>query len=863
MITIQSGKMIIPEEERFVGFAGDDRSYTKDFSVPHAYDVNDTWTLFLRFDDDRVTSAPLSAQAGGSGTVLTWEVLARHLLKAGIVTAQLKVVSDNDAVIHYGSDFFIVGESTEHDGSGSEIDILHRAELEERLAQAVRDARATAPYIGEDGYWYVYSREQESYVRSYSANNITVDSEISAQSTNPAENRAIKAYVDTADSAKLNKNTRVAGLALDGGISADDLYEGLAAKINPPLVTVGVSSGKPAQYGKTSSGTPVFCEGLNDWIALAKAEDIPTKTSDLTNDSGFLTAHQDISGKVDKTQTVAGLALSGNITAANLKTALSVPTKTSDLTNDSGFLTAHQDITGKENSSNKVTSIGASADNTQYPSALAVKNYVAAAASSDGYAFVDDIPADADHSKLYVKSDGYIYAWQDGTSGVTYNANTGIINLRPTAAGNYEATASEPGALTSGLIPFSDDWQHTSSDSAAQKEIIRARSEVVISGLEKIKPLTASSAGNQSSIKVFYYRADGTIIGNANSSQLASLLPYGASSRGTQAITSELSLPLSFYIKDNNATGSGGNWNNVKYVRIMLGISSNSSISASDVANLVINVPYYDVPGTSGSWVSTGVKHPYYTMADGAADEVFNMNTGQVMYAVGDSITAGYVGDGVPLVDSWVKHVVQRNGYAALGTGSTNSKNLGKSGIGFCHPITENGVQIVAQDVVDATDFSAADIVTVALGVNDWKSLPTMYSLTDFYTAMYDLFNKIRSDNPFCKIYFILPFNGHRTFGEGSSSVSFDTFYWLNTKIRTSGYDSYCGGQTLLGFINLIKAKFEESSFKALRVHLIDMTECEAINRHNITAALADGLHPTAATHIELGKEIARRIVLT
>ena len=28
---------------------------------------------------------------------------------------------------------------------------------------------------------------------------------------------------------------------------------------------------------------------------------VPTKTSDLTNDSGFLTAHQDISGKVDKT----------------------------------------------------------------------------------------------------------------------------------------------------------------------------------------------------------------------------------------------------------------------------------------------------------------------------------------------------------------------------------------------------------------------------------------------------------------------------------------------------------------------------------------------------------------------------------
>lgn len=34
---------------------------------------------------------------------------------------------------------------------------------------------------------------------------------------------------------------------------------------------------------------------------FAKKTDIPTKTSQLTNDSGYLTSHQDISGKLDKT----------------------------------------------------------------------------------------------------------------------------------------------------------------------------------------------------------------------------------------------------------------------------------------------------------------------------------------------------------------------------------------------------------------------------------------------------------------------------------------------------------------------------------------------------------------------------------
>ena len=42
--------------------------------------------------------------------------------------------------------------------------------------------------------------------------------------------------------------------------------------------------------------------GEVDTSGFALKTDIPTKTSQLTNDSGFLTAHQDISGKADKTE---------------------------------------------------------------------------------------------------------------------------------------------------------------------------------------------------------------------------------------------------------------------------------------------------------------------------------------------------------------------------------------------------------------------------------------------------------------------------------------------------------------------------------------------------------------------------------
>lgn len=54
---------------------------------------------------------------------------------------------------------------------------------------------------------------------------------------------------------------------------------------------------------------------------------VPTKTSDLTNDSGFITASQ-----------APVQSVNGNTGAVTI----SVPTKTSDLTNDSGFITSAQ-----------------------------------------------------------------------------------------------------------------------------------------------------------------------------------------------------------------------------------------------------------------------------------------------------------------------------------------------------------------------------------------------------------------------------------------------------------------------------------------------------------------------------------------
>lgn len=83
-----------------------------------------------------------------------------------------------------------------------------------------------------------------------------------------------------------------------------------------------------------------------------KAVDItvPTKVSDLTNDSGF----------TSNVGTITGITMNGSSKG------------TSGVVNLGTVITAHQDISGKEDISNKVTSISSSSTDTQYPSAKCV-----------------------------------------------------------------------------------------------------------------------------------------------------------------------------------------------------------------------------------------------------------------------------------------------------------------------------------------------------------------------------------------------------------------------------------------------------------------------------------------------------------
>ena len=160
MITIQSGKLTIPENERFIGFAGDDSFAEKQFVITQRVVPDSTYTLCLRFDNGSVCSVALPSDQADSDTVLTWNIRKEHLRKPGIVTAQLKIEDNRDGVIHTTRDYFFVGASEEDEGS--DVDPSDLSRLEERI----EEVESKLPYVSSGGV-YVPDEAEDIRVALY------------------------------------------------------------------------------------------------------------------------------------------------------------------------------------------------------------------------------------------------------------------------------------------------------------------------------------------------------------------------------------------------------------------------------------------------------------------------------------------------------------------------------------------------------------------------------------------------------------------------------------------------------------------------------------------------------------------------
>lgn len=123
---------------------------------------------------------------------------------------------------------------------------------------------------------------------------------------------------------------------------------------------------------------------------LSDTPTIPTKTSELTNDSAFVDETKlvtDLANKQDSLSEDQLKAVNSGITTEKIteidNKLSTIPTKTSDITNDSGFITT-SDLTNYQTKDNLTTELTESSTDIQYPSAKSVVDYVNNHSSTGG-----------------------------------------------------------------------------------------------------------------------------------------------------------------------------------------------------------------------------------------------------------------------------------------------------------------------------------------------------------------------------------------------------------------------------------------------------------------------------------------------
>ena len=229
---------------------------------------------------------------------------------------------------------------------------------------------------------------------------------------------ATKTYVDTQDSSIEAKiPTKVSQLTNDSGYltsytETDPTVPNWAKQDSKPSYTLDEvtdgSTRKLSNYVSTSrkvNGKALSTDvtiNLDD-VSDGTARKIPTKTSQLTNDSDFLTEHQSLDDYLTSTDAAStyltitnavNTYLSKSDATATYATKNSVPKKTSQLTNDSGFLTEHQDLTAYELKANlkdaayKPVQTTLTATSTDLPTSKAVADYI----TDQGFAKQTAIP---------------------------------------------------------------------------------------------------------------------------------------------------------------------------------------------------------------------------------------------------------------------------------------------------------------------------------------------------------------------------------------------------------------------------------------------------------------------------------------
>lgn len=208
---------------------------------------------------------------------------------------------------------------------GDDANYISLPDRLEQMAQDIREAsQSYSPPAGG-----IPAEQLSAEVRALLALANTalqvVDGSLDITSDNPIKNKVVAASIDSLQRAidALTNTEDTAGIinsmdevtAFLAGITNDQTLSGKLLELRNAIneKQAAIADLETIRSGAAKGATAVQPEDLEqpDWdesnpqspAYIAHKPDIPTKTSELNNDSGFLTEHQDISGKADKETT--------------------------------------------------------------------------------------------------------------------------------------------------------------------------------------------------------------------------------------------------------------------------------------------------------------------------------------------------------------------------------------------------------------------------------------------------------------------------------------------------------------------------------------------------------------------------------
>lgn len=167
MITINNkGRFSIPDEDVFIGFAGDNLSVKREFFLEGVTDPTTIYRMYLLFDDGTSNFFLLDKELMEKGTKLIWNIESDHIFKSGIVILQIKGTNSQGKTFHTCQTSLVVQKSIEFSESYNTMVNSEFLQQEEKLNGFIEKANTIKAEADE-----LYAKIKEAQIDSVPTEN--------------------------------------------------------------------------------------------------------------------------------------------------------------------------------------------------------------------------------------------------------------------------------------------------------------------------------------------------------------------------------------------------------------------------------------------------------------------------------------------------------------------------------------------------------------------------------------------------------------------------------------------------------------------------------------------------------------------